>query len=61
MSSLGSLPEPWVSNGPATLTAKLCPPELTLTARSSLPDLMSFSPEKVSLSSWLTSVLESAA
>src|SRR3954447_18404027 len=62
MSTLGSLPEPWVSNGPVTLAVKLpFDPAETATARSSFPDLMSFLPEKVSFRSWSTSVLELAS
>src|SRR3954447_14075174 len=60
MSSFGSLPLPWLSNGPVILTAKLWPPESAFSAMSSLPDLTSLLPENVSFSSWFTSVLESA-
>src|ERR1041384_4407176 len=61
MASLGSLPEPWLSNGPLTLTLiGELDGNVTEAARSSLPDLMSFLPENVSLRSWFGSLLELA-
>src|SRR5262245_11441755 len=66
MSNFGSLPEPWLSNGPSSVTdtgpEAAAPAKLpsSLSATCSLPDLGVLPSENVCLSSWLTSVEELA-